>query len=179
MLVPKAATRYAEALYDLAGAQGCLDRVLIDMETIGAALTGSPELAGFLPDYTIRRPQRQRALEALFKSGCHELSWRFLLFLEAKKRMVLLPGICRTIADLSDRSAGVVDVSLTTALPVDAKELDVISGEIRRKHVGVMRLFANTDRDLIGGFIFQVGDMVYDYSVRGALRALRKKLENG
>jgi F-type H+-transporting ATPase subunit delta len=179
MLVPKAARRYAEALYDLAKAQGCLDRVLLDMETIGAALPGSPELASFLPDYAVRRPQRLRALEALFSKGCHSLSWRFLLFLEAKRRMALLPGVCRTMARLHDRSMGVVNVALTTAFPVEARELNAISGEIRNKLAGVMRLRTSADRDLIGGFVFQVGDMVYDYSVKGALQALKKDLENG
>jgi len=179
MMVPKAARRYAEALYDLAKAQGCLDRVLVDMKAIGAGVLGSPELSLFLPDYTIRKPQRLGALDQLFKRGCDELSWRFLLFLESKKRMALLPGVCKTIAVLHDRSMGVVDVDLKTALPADAGELDVISSEIKRRVAGIVRLNTTTDRDLIGGFSFQVGDTVYDYSVRGSLQALRKKLENG
>lgn len=178
-MVPKAARRYAEALYDLAKVQGCLDRILSDVEAIDAGLKGSPELAAFLTDYTIRGPRRLGVLESLFKQGSHELSWRFLLFLESKKRMALLPGICTTVSALHDRSMGVVDVDLTAALPVEGKELEAISGEIRRRLTGVMRLSTRTDSDLIGGFVFQVGDTVYDYSVRGAMKALRKKLENG
>ena len=179
IMVPKAGRRYAEALYDLAKVRGCLERVLADMKTIEAGIQGSPELAGFLPDYTIRRPQRLRVLEGMFEKGCHELSWRFLAFLESKKRMALLPGICVAIAELHDRNMGVVDVDLTTSLPAEAGEMEVISGEIRRRLAGAMRLRTKTDRDLIGGFTFQVGDMVYDYSVRGALQSLKKKLENG
>lgn len=179
MMVPKAARRYAEALYGLAKAQGSLDRVLTDMKAICAGVAGSPELVSFLGDYTIRRPKRMSVLDALFKSGCDELSWRFLLFLESKKRMALLHGICETVAGLHDRSMGVVDVDVKTALPVDARELDVISGEIKRRIAGVVRLSTTTDSGLIGGFAFQVGDMVYDYSVRGSLQTLRKKLENG
>ncbi|MEI6971664.1 MAG: ATP synthase F1 subunit delta [bacterium] len=178
-IVPKAARRYAEALYGLAKDRGCLATVLRDMESIGTGLDGSPELSAFLPDYTIRKPQRMGALEGLFKNGSHELSWRFLMFLESKKRMALLPCICVALAGLHDRNTGVVDVSLRSALPVEGGELELISGEIGRRISGVMRLATRTDHDLIGGFTFQVGDMVYDYSVRGALDALRKKLENG
>lgn len=179
MISPKAARRYAEALYGLAKAEGSLDRVLADMKAISIGVRGAPDLAEFLADYTVPMPKRLGALEALFKKGSHELSWRFLVFLESKKRMALLAGICEAMARLNDLNMGVVDVDLKTALPADSRDVDMISGEIKRKLTGVMRLATVTDSSLIGGFTFQVGDTVYDYSVRGSLQALRKKLENG
>jgi F-type H+-transporting ATPase subunit delta len=177
-LIPKAARRYAEALYDLAKAQGCLDRVLLDIGMIGTALPASPELVRFLPEYAVRRSQRLSTLEALFKEGCHPLTWKFLLFLESKRRMALLPGVCKNMSSLHDKSMGIVDVALATALPVEDSDLDMISGVIKSKLSGVTRLCTRIDSDLIGGFVFQAGDVVHDYSVRGALKNLRKKLEN-
>ena len=106
------------------------------------------------------------------------MTWKFLLFLESKRRMALLPGVCRNMTSLHDRSMGIVDVALATALPVEAGDLDMITGVINSKISGVTRLCTRTDSDLIGGFVFQAGDVVYDYSVRGALKDLRKKLDH-
>jgi len=176
MIVSKASRRYARALYDLAKVEGCLDPVLVDMGVIGAAVPSSPELGGFLSNYVVRRKDRLMALEGIFKAGASPLSWRFLLFLESKRRMGLLPDICQAISELHDRMRGVVHVALTTAFPMEAADERAISGSIASRISGPMKLGSSVDQDLMGGFVFRVGDTVYDYSVKGTLQALRDKL---
>ena len=180
MVPQKAARRYARALYELAGEQRCLDRVLPDMASVSAALSASPELAGFLPNHTIRRSDRRRAIEALFRKGLDPLSWKFILFLETKRRLGLLGDICQAIAELHDKATGVVKVSLTTALALaeGSAEERAVRTAIANRREGAMKLSVGVDRQLIGGFMFRLGDTIYDYSVRGTLDALRRKIAN-
>ncbi|HLZ15844.1 MAG TPA: ATP synthase F1 subunit delta, partial [Cyclobacteriaceae bacterium] len=88
----------------------------------------------------------------------------------------LLPAIAHEFHNAYNEYKGVEKATITTTIAVDAK----LKGEIEtmvkklstRKQV---ELVEKVDKDLIGGFILNVGDRQIDASVKSKLKSLKVK----
>ena len=100
----------------------------------------------------------------------------FLLLLLERGRIAALPGIVREFRALADQQAGRIRVQVTCARPLDpGVELRLKSALEKRSGKQVV-LEKHEDASLIGGIVTQVGDLVYDGSVRTQLATLRHEL---
>ena len=176
MLIKKAARRYAQAFFDLAKDSGCQDKALGDMVDLGRALRESTDLAGFLGDYVVGRQARGRALEHLFQGRVDPLTWRFIRFLESKKRLGLLREVCPAFEALHDKAMGILQVMFACAFGMEEQAPDRISKMLEGKFGRPVKLSVVVRPELIGGFRLQVEDRVHDFSVAGALAALRRTM---
>lgn len=176
MYAGKAAMRYAKALHEAALAAGCVREALGDFDAIRALCVASPELRAFLHDYMAPRSRRMAALEELFRARLHPFSWRFMQFLESRKRCGLLPGIADALDALQRRAEGIVEASLTNAFPTDNALVMTISSAIGRRTSSKVRITTGVNPELIGGFTLVVGDILYDMSLGGALRRLERNV---
>jgi F-type H+-transporting ATPase subunit delta len=176
MLVQRSAKRYAQALFELAHEQGQVETVLKSLAGLRGALQESRDFAAFAGDYQIARAKRLQILTSLFSQRLDALTWRFLVFLEGKRRMGLLDGVCGWFLELHDRARGVAKVALDTAFPLEAGQSAALTGEIRRIAGRPVETVTRADLELLGGFRFQIEDKVYDYSVAGQLQALSQRL---
>ena len=75
---------------------------------------------------------------------------------------------------------GLTTVTLTTATPVDAGNLSdiktrLLASEETAKDVEII---TKTNPDIIGGFVLQIGDKLYDNSIAYKLKQIRKSVDN-
>lgn len=178
MLINKTARRYARALFDLAVETGCGREILDDVRSVARLIRSSPELGGFLGQYVMGREARQKALASLFSGRVNQLTWRFIRFVEIKKRLGLLADMCAAYVEISDRASGILKAGVVSAFGRDARSEQAIKSVLAAKYRAQIELDVGEDRELIGGFVVRAGDMVYDLSVAGVLAAARKKLAN-
>lgn len=176
MRLNRSSRRYAAAALSLAHAQGCADALLADMEALRALMSQSRDLARFLPDYVIPRAERARALDALFRPRLGAFAWRFVRFLESRRRLGGLPAIAAAMREDADRRAGIHRVEMTSAFPLEERQQRLLTGRIERKIRGRADVTLAVRPALIGGFCVQVGDLVYDLSVAGGLRAANERM---
>lgn len=170
------ARRYARAAFELAEEQQKVDALCADLLGIGALIGQSPGLAGFLGNVVIPSQKRVAALRALFGGKIDELTLRFLLFLEHKRRLGELPGIIAQVARMYDEKQGVLNAEITSAAPLDAGQFATIGRKLQERFGKKIRATASVDPRLLGGFIVQVGGTIYDYSIETQLQALGRKL---
>ena len=171
---PKAAKRYAKALFELATEGGQIEPVREEVLSLQALIRQSPDLARFLTNAALgHRSLREQALRALFQK-LHPLVLRFLLFLERQRRLGLLDDVCASFLARYDEVRQLVRGRLSTPFPLERDQVESITGRIQRRVRGQLSLSAETDTSLLGGFRVQVGDEVYDASVATRLRALRR-----
>jgi F-type H+-transporting ATPase subunit delta len=170
----RAARRYARALLDLARERGVLDGVREDMARLGALVADEPLAARFLGNYTLGRPARARVLERAFAPHVQPLVARFLRFVEARRRLAMLPQICARFRELHDQAMGIVRGRVTSAFPLAAPELAALGARMRAVTRCAVELSAGEDRALLGGLQARVGDRLHDLSVAGRLRRLRR-----
>ena len=179
MALCRSSRRYAAAAFSLAREENCLDALLADMSALEALLGQSPELARFLRDRVLSRGARRSAMEDLFRSRVHPFTWRFLLFLEEKRRLDCLGDVCAALRDRYERQEGIRRALLTTAFPIEDGQVQAVSDRVREKTGGQVVVTAAVRPALLGGFCVQVDDVVYDLSIAGALREAKERMLRG
>lgn len=175
-ITSKAASRYAQAFLSWVQRQDALDPVRADVAGLTREVATSPELRGFLRNYLIPRRARQAALQALFEGRRHPATLRLILFLESKKRLGLLAEVLAAYQQQDEALRHIVRGQVVAAGPVEPELARRISDWVARQVPGAeLRLDYREAAALIGGLTIRVNDNLWDGSVAGALRRLRRQ----
>ena len=100
----------------------------------------------------------------------------FMQTLAENRRLGYLPEIAAIFSELKDAEEGIVDVTVTSAAPLDQQQQLTLSEALARKLKRQVRLHCETDKTLIGGAILRAGDLVIDGSLRTRLDRLATEL---
>ncbi len=175
---PRLATRYAKSLLDLAVEQNSLEAVLKDMQALNRICSQSHDFALMLKSPIISGDKKLAvAFEVLKNYNIHELTKAFIQLLVTKGRELNLPEIAGAFVTQYNELKNIRTVTLTTAAPMS----DAIKSSLVAKIAGYMpddtvNLKTEVDDSLIGGFVLEVEDKLYDASVKKSLNDIRSKL---
>jgi F-type H+-transporting ATPase subunit delta len=175
----RAARRYAKALHDLATDSSALDAVSADMAALQGLLADSRDLLAFAGNYLIPSGVRAGILSSLFADRLHSMTWKFIRFMELKRRLGLLEEVSADFMEQEEVRRGVVRGSLSSAFPVAPAEALELAGQLGRRLRQTLLLKTEENPGLLGGCRLQVGDMVYDFSLAARLRMLRQTMMAG
>jgi F-type H+-transporting ATPase subunit delta len=100
----------------------------------------------------------------------------FVQTLAENRRLAYLPEISTLFDELKDEAEGVIDVTVTSAAPLDKAQQEALSAALARRLKRQIRLQAETDPSLLGGAVLRAGDLVIDGSVRTRLDRIAYEL---
>jgi F-type H+-transporting ATPase subunit delta len=100
----------------------------------------------------------------------------FVRMLADNHRLGYLPEIAELFDTLKDDAEGMVDVTVTSAAPLDEAQRGQISTALERRLKRKVRLHCETDPALIGGAVLRAGDLVIDGSLRTRLERIAYEL---
>jgi F-type H+-transporting ATPase subunit delta len=100
----------------------------------------------------------------------------FVQTLAENRRLGYLPEIAQIFNELKDAEEGIVDVTVTSAAPLDQQQQLTLTEALARKLKRQVRLHCETDKALIGGAVLRAGDLVIDGSLRTRLNRLANDL---
>jgi len=168
---------YTEALIAVADREQQVEEVGAELTAFVAnVLAKDPKVEAFFTSPAITRKVREPILKAATTGNVAPLVAQFLHVLNRNNRLDLLPAIAAAYRDLLDKRAGRVRVLVRSAVALSAdQQADIrktLSETLHREPILDLR----TDPDLLGGLVVQIGDKVYDTSVRSRLEALRNQL---
>ncbi len=176
MSVSRIASRYAKSLIDLAIEQDKLEQSKEDISAFQKA-TENRDLYLLLKSPIINTSKKKQVLKALFDEHFGELSMSFFNIILNKKREALLPEIAEEFIRQYKAFKQISTVHLTTAAPLGA---EVVS-KIKQKLVSSsatqsnVEIITRVDPHLIGGFVIEIDDSLYDASVVHQLERLKKE----
>lgn len=169
------AQRYAQALFDTAMEASKLDAICQDMNNISRLMEQSGDFARFLENPAIPAGKRQIILNDIFHGKIDALTYRFLLFLEAKKRLGHLKSICTVFERLYAHARGILKAKWTSGVELSAPDVhaltDCLKAKFESKEVDVSR---HLDSNILGGIKIQVGDTVFDYTIQTQLKKFKQ-----
>jgi F-type H+-transporting ATPase subunit delta len=175
-----AARRYAKALFSLASETGRVAEVRGEVERLGALIEGNAELRAVLLQPLHPAAQRRAVLGAVAERiGASPLLRNFLSFLVDQRRLVDWAAIQAEYARLADAAAGVRQVRVRSASALSDAQRERLQRALEQKAGGRVQLEVEIDPTLLGGAVAQVGDLVYDGSLRTQLQQLRASLARG
>ncbi len=180
MITNAIARRYAKALVQLGAEEKSVDRFQTEMVSLEAVLAASAELRSVIanPAYSIEA-KRGIVKELTAKLSLSTTVTNFMLLLLDKNRLDQLPQIVMSYGIFADELSGVVRPTLTTALPLDATQVDGIKKALAQVTGRQVVLNVEQDPSLIGGVVTKIGDKVFDGSVRTQLTMIQDTLQKG
>jgi len=165
---------YAEAVFAFADGAGGLGKWSQTLAVMAAVAT-NPDVAAASSNPKLTSNQ----LYGLFAAACGDLAieaQNFVRLLIENGRLDLLPEIRDLYEELKNEREGVVDAVITTAYPLDSRQLAALVSELEIRSRRKVKAQVKVDAGLIGGVRMQVGDEVIDGSVRGRLAAMAAAL---
>jgi F-type H+-transporting ATPase subunit delta len=101
-----------------------------------------------------------------------------LALMASKGRMGLLGEVARAVHRQLEQRAGRIEVTVTTALALDADRQQAITQMLQEALSAPPAVTWQVDPDLLGGLRVQVDDAVYDASLAGRLGQLVDRMSH-
>lgn len=179
MSVQRIAGRYAKSLLELAQEQNKLDRVLEDVTSFKAAAQNK-DLALLLKSPVVNATKKQSIMEAIFGGKYDELTMAFFRILINKSREPYLSAIADEFIAQYKKINNISSVKVTTAKPLTEAGLADLRKKLEASNATEKTVEIETavDKKLIGGFVLEIGDKIYDASVLQKLDELKRNFQD-
>lgn len=172
----KVASRYAKSLIDLAKEQNNLEEVNNDITFFLEVCKQSPDLVKLFRNPVVKTDMKHTVVNKIFASRVTKLTQLFLDIIVRKNREFYMVEIAREFRKAYNLHKGIVLANVTTAVAVDQKLLSEIQEFISKETGKKIELSTKVNADIIGGFVIQLEDKLYDASIASKLANIKKKL---
>jgi F-type H+-transporting ATPase subunit delta len=143
---------------------------------VAAAVVRDPRVESLLGNPQVTPAELAQLFIDIAGSGLDEDGRNFVRTIAENRRLAYLPEISTLFDELKDKAEGVVDVTVTSAAPLDATQQHALSAALERRLQRSVRLQCDTDPALIGGAVLRAGDLVIDGSLRSRLQRIAYEL---
>lgn len=176
MSVQRISSRYAKSLLDLAQERDTLERVMEDIHHF-IQVCEVRDFHLLLKSPIVNASTKKSAFERLFKESYDSLTMAFLNIILRKGREMYLEEIANEFVQQYRDIKRIAAVTLTTATALEGKQLEEIKNLIAASGATYenVELSSNVDSDILGGFIIEFDDKLYDASAAHRLDELRKE----
>ena len=177
MSVQRIAGRYAKSLLDLAREENKLDRVLEDVKSFQAA-SKNRDFYLLLKSPIVNARKKLSILDALFLDKYDEMTMAFLRILVNKGREPYLPEVAEEFITQYKKIKHITTVKVTTAQPMTAAALKALEAKLMASDTTASSVEIETavNPELIGGFVLEIDDKIYDASVAQKLEDVKRSL---
>ena len=177
MITGSLARRYAKALLEIGIQQQTYDALGKELDRAADTLRSSPELRNALENPVFSLEKRKLIMDELSRRLALSKTVRnFIMLLLDKGRIAALPDIARVHRTLIDEHAGRMRATITSARPLDPMLETRLKTALEKSSGKVVLFEKREDPAILGGLVTQLGDTVYDGSVRTQLQQLRDEL---
>ena len=176
MSVKRIASRYAKSLIDLALEQDKLESVLEDIKAFKKA-TENRDFFLLLKSPIINATKKQQIFDALFEGEFDPMTMGFMKIILTKGREEYLPEIVEEFINQYKEIKHITTVKLTSAAPLSAETVSkikqrLVASSATDDHV---ELIMKVDPELLGGFVIEFDDKLFDSSVVHKMELLKKE----
>ncbi len=172
----KIPVRYARALFLLGKEKKNLDKLSEDINLLAVFFENTPSLILWMRSPIIKMQQKKDLFHKHFEGQLNPETLKFVDLIISKNRENFFPGIFRNFMHFYKTDAGIKTLILTTAYKVDDLIKQRISHNFAQKTKFRHEFVTKVKPSLIGGFLLQVDDSLYDGSLATELKRLKKEL---
>ncbi len=167
---------YAVSYLDAARQVG-VENPLEDIESFVSDVLGSSrEFANLLTSSLTSQEQKAGLIDRVVRPRAAEFFTNFLHVLSRHDRLDLLPLIAQEARAEHEVRTNQKRVLVKSAVALSDEQLGAVTERLRSTFGFQPILESRVDQSLLGGLVIQVGDTVYDGSLRARLRTLKQRL---
>ncbi|WP_437186414.1 ATP synthase F1 subunit delta [Planctomicrobium sp. SH668] len=142
-------------------------------------LNASPQFAEMLTSQFLNRDQKLALISKTIEPHASAGFSKFLMVLIEHDRAELFPVVLESVRNELEVRRGQVRVQVKSAVSLSEEQLNRIKNRLQSALKIEPILIPTVDESLIGGLVIQVGDTVYDGSLKTRLTSLRQRLRKG
>ena len=175
----RVAARYAKALIDISSELGKLDKVRDDINSFLSVLKNR-DFELMVKSPIIKPDKKQSIFDAILGKSLDEITMKFFSIVIRKGREAALPAIAKAFVQQYKKINQISTVKLTTATPMGDDAVSAIKAKLAESGLleSNIDIQTETDEDIIGGFVIEFGDRLYDASVAHKLATLKKEFSS-
>ena len=171
------ASRYAQALFESAKAQGQLDETLEQLSLIGRLLHEQAPLRQFLHNPDVDPGDKVDLLGRVLQGSWSPLTRSFIHMVVSMGRAEFLGQIVQAFSAAVDRERGELRVTIRCAHPLPEAVMSRLRTRLEHRERRHVHLKTEVAPELIGGLQVMLDHRVIDGSVRRHLDELRQQLK--
>ena len=177
MSISRISSRYAKSLMDLAIERNELEVVKTDLESF-AKLLENRDLYLMLKSPIINGGKKLEIFKSLFENNTNKTLFAFFEIIIRKGREAYLPEISAEFLNQYKVYNRISTVKITTASALSDAALSDIKTKLLSSDITMDKLdiITHVNADILGGFVIEIGDKLYDASVQHKLDKLRKEI---
>ncbi|KAF2803976.1 ATP synthase subunit 5 [Mytilinidion resinicola] len=177
---------YASALYTAAAKTSALDSTSKALETLAAVFKKDPKLNTVLHAPMLTASDKDQIVAELAKHVGNvdkgDIVKNFLKTLADNNRLGVLESVTDKFAVLMGAARGEVELTVTSAAPLDNKTLTRLESAISKsQYVGQgkkLKVVPKVNPDIRGGLVVEIGDRTIDLSVSSRMAKMNKMLKD-
>lgn len=172
-----ASHQYANALADIALAQGAAEPVQNQLADFGGAYAESAELRNFLSTPAVDREAKHAVIEKLVaRIGASKLIRNFLFVIVDHNRTHILPEIIAAFQEVVRARQGIAEAEISSAVELSPAQKAEFAFTLERLTGKRIEPKFSLEPALLGGAVVRIGDAIYDGSLRNRLNEMRAHL---
>lgn len=102
----------------------------------------------------------------------------FIKLMVENKRVHVMPQVMELFEQLKAQHEGVLEAKIITAFKLEGGQLDKLVTDLEKKFNRKVEAQVSVDSEIIGGVKVEIGDEIFDASVRGKLEAMTIALKS-
>ncbi|MGD8476828.1 MAG: F0F1 ATP synthase subunit delta [Burkholderiales bacterium] len=166
---------YAEAAFELARQGNELDKWSQALSLM-VGVYEDPQFQAAIAAPTTTNADIERLLLRICGDRIDGNARNFIQLLIENGRLPAIGEMQRLYEQLKSEEEGVVDAQISSAYPLEDQQLAQIVALLEKRYNKTISPNVDVDSELIGGIKIQVGDKVWDASVRGRLQGMAAAL---
>ena len=174
MAKPDRNDAYAAALFEVARAEGNLERVEAELFEVARAIERSDALRDKLTDQALPVELRQGLVEDLLEGKSQPVTKALVSFVVGAGRSRALPTIIDRMVALAAESRSEEVAEVRSAVPLSDDQISRLAEALAKRTGKKITVKVIVDPQVLGGIVAQVGDTVIDGSVRHRLDQLKE-----
>ena len=172
-----ASLQYANAMADIALAQGAAEPAAKQLHDFGAAYTESAELRTFLASPAVSVEAKHAVIEKIMaRLGASKIIRNFLFVIVDHRRTQLIPEVIAAFHQVIRQRQGVAEAEVSSAVELSAAQKKELAATLTRLTGKKIEAKYALDPALLGGAVVRIGDTIYDGSLRSRLNEMRARL---
>jgi len=168
---------YAEAVYKLAVAKNALTE-WSGMLREAADIAQNEDIKALLGNPIVSAKQLGELLLEIGRSRFNDEGRKFLLMLAENNRIAVLPQISVLFEQLKSQHEGILEANIVSAFEMNNRQLSKLVSDLEKKFERKIVAKVQVDPELIGGVKVEIGDEIFDASIRGKLEAMANALKS-
>ena len=162
---------YAQAVFSLAQEKGQLAQ-WSDMLHFIADVCADGQVQLALANPSVTKNDVERLLLGICGERLDGAARNLLILLVRNDRLAVLPNIVELYEELREQHENIVEAKVDSAFPLSDQQLNSLVATLEQRTGRKVKASVKVVSDLIGGVTVQIGDDIWDGSVRGQLEGL-------